>query len=90
MQLDPATYEQQLAIKVAKISELFEEFSIPALKVFESPRSNYRMRAEFRVWHDGDDLYHVMFDQETKQKKRVDQFLPAGESINQAMTNSAS
>ena len=43
------------------------------------------MRAEFRVWHDGDDLYHIMFDPETKQKIRVDQFLPASELINDAM-----
>ncbi|MDM7861422.1 tRNA (uridine(54)-C5)-methyltransferase TrmA [Alteromonas sp. ASW11-36] len=87
MQLDPATYDQQLASKVANMSELFAEFSGPTLKVFDSPRAHYRMRAEFRVWHDGDDLYHIMFDQETKQKKRVDQFLPASESINKAMTN---
>ena len=23
------------------------------------------MRAEFRVWHDGDDLYYIMFNQES-------------------------
>ncbi|WP_256744384.1 hypothetical protein, partial [Cronobacter sakazakii] len=25
-------------------------------EVFRSPVSHYRMRAEFRLWHDGDDL----------------------------------
>jgi tRNA (uracil-5-)-methyltransferase len=43
------------------------------------------MRAEFRVWHEGDDLYYIMFDKETKQKIRVDQFPPAGTLINRLM-----
>ena len=42
---------------------LFANHQIPPIEVFTSPESNYRMRAEFRVWHEGDDLYHIMFDQ---------------------------
>jgi tRNA (uracil-5-)-methyltransferase len=56
-------------------------------QLFIAPSSpaHYRMRAEFRVWHDGDDLYHIMFDQASKQQYRVDQFLPASRLINRAM-----
>jgi tRNA (uracil-5-)-methyltransferase len=43
------------------------------------------MRAEFRVWHEGDDLFHVMFDQGTKQSYRVDRFPPASQLINTVM-----
>ena len=48
------------------------------------------MRAEFRVWHDkneqGDnELYHIMFDQATKQRYRVDNFPIANELINRMM-----
>ena len=32
------------------------------------------MRAEFRIWHDKDDFYHIMFDQSTLQRYRVDVF----------------
>jgi tRNA (uracil-5-)-methyltransferase len=53
--------------------------------VFRSPVSHYRMRAEFRLWHDGDDLYHIMFDQQTKSRIRVDTFPAASELINQLM-----
>lgn len=44
------------------------------------------MRAEFRIWHDGDDLYHIIFDQQTKSRIRVDSFPAAGRLINQLMT----
>jgi tRNA (uracil-5-)-methyltransferase len=60
---------------------------MPKLEVFESPKLNYRMRAEFRVWHEGDDLYHIMFDQDTKEKYRLDVFPQASELINRAMRN---
>ncbi len=43
------------------------------------------MRSEFRVWHEGDDLFYIMFDQATKAKIRVDQFPPASALINQLM-----
>ena len=43
------------------------------------------MRAEFRVWPDQGDLYHIMFDQATKQRYRVDSFPIANQLINQMM-----
>ncbi len=60
-------------------------FAAPVPEVFRSPVSHYRMRAEFRLWHDGDDLYHIMFDQQTKSRIRVDSFPAASELINQLM-----
>lgn len=83
----PAQYHQLLAEKLAKVEKQFAEFCIPPIDVFESPSLNYRMRSEFRVWHDGDDLFHIMFDKETKEKIRVDQFPPAGLLINNVMAD---
>ncbi|MNC14866.1 tRNA/tmRNA (uracil-C(5))-methyltransferase [compost metagenome] len=60
-------------------------FAAPAPEVFRSPVSHYRMRAEFRIWHDEDDLYHIMFDQETKQRIRVNTFPAASSLINALM-----
>lgn len=43
------------------------------------------MRAEFRIWHDKGDFYHIMFDQSTLQRYRVDEFPIASELINRMM-----
>ena len=79
-------YQTQLDEKVSRLTQLLSPFSAPAPSVFASAPVHYRMRAEFRVWHEGDDLYHIMFNQETKEKYRVDQFAPASKTINDAMT----
>jgi tRNA (uracil-5-)-methyltransferase len=85
MQVDPSLYNQQLLDKAVEIKTLFKSHNLPEIEVFTSPTLNYRMRAEFRIWHDGNDLYHIMFDQQSKQKSRVDQFPPASELINALM-----
>ena len=64
---------------------MLKPFTDRELEVFDSPASHYRMRAEFRVWHEGDDLYHIMFNQADKQKYRVDEFAPANMVINTMM-----
>lgn len=46
---------------------------------------HYRMRAEFRIWHEQEDFYHIMFDPQTRQRYRVDQFPIAGKLINRVM-----
>lgn len=57
------TYSNQLAEKVSTLKNMFTDFNVPELEVFESQEKHYRMRAEFRVWHEGEDLYYIMFDQ---------------------------
>ena len=79
-------YDAQLAEKVTRLQTMMTPFSAPAPEVFRSPVSHYRMRAEFRIWHDGDDLYHIMFDQQTKGRIRVDSFPAASQLINTLMT----
>ncbi|WP_194756821.1 tRNA (uridine(54)-C5)-methyltransferase TrmA [Aliidiomarina indica] len=80
-----AAYQAQLAEKSDRLTTLLAPFSAPALEVYPSPPEHYRMRAEFRVWHDGDDLYYVMFNPDTKEKYRVDQFAAANQLINTLM-----
>lgn len=60
--IDPALYPAQLEEKRAAMQAMFAHFELPELEVFTSPETGYRMRAEFRVWHDGDDLDYVMFE----------------------------
>ncbi|WP_438864465.1 tRNA (uridine(54)-C5)-methyltransferase TrmA [Neptunicella sp.] len=78
-------YPELLAEKAEYIQQHFAALQTPALEIFSSPVLNYRQRAEFRVWHDGDDLYHIMFDQQSKQKYRVDHYPPGSELINAVM-----
>jgi len=83
--IHPDNYEQQLSDKNREMTALFSCFNLPTAEVFPSKPLNYRLRAEFRVWHQGDDLYYIMFNSETKEKFRVDDFPVASKLINQAM-----
>ncbi|MFV7784819.1 tRNA (uridine(54)-C5)-methyltransferase TrmA [Shewanella marisflavi] len=83
--MDPKQYDKQLDAKREKLAQLFADFETPELEVFASQDAHYRMRAEFRVWHEGEDLYYYMFDKALNQKVRCDQFLPASKLINEVM-----
>ena len=83
--MDNTGYQAQLNEKIARMNQSFAEFTPPKLEVFASPAKHYRMRAEFRVWHQDDDMYYVMFDQQTKQRYRVDSFPVASVLINELM-----
>lgn len=85
LDVNPELYQAQLADKIARLKAMFVDYSMPELEVFESPVANYRMRAEFRIWHEGDDMYYIMFNQETREKYRVDQFPAASRLINDLM-----
>ncbi len=82
---DPTAYSELLAAKQTRLAALFSPMSMPELEVFESPPLHFRMRAEFRVWHDDDDLYYIMFDPVTKEPYRVDQLPTASSTINALM-----
>ena len=88
--VDPAAYPQLFAAKAEQIQSQFAALNPPALARFDSPPSHYRMRCEFRVWHEGDDLFYVMFEIGEDPKKdrrlvRMDNYPVASERINQLM-----
>ena len=84
-----SAYQLQLDAKIARISAQFAEFNPPSLEVFQSPEQNFRMRAEFRIWHTEDDMFYAMFErnEDDKQKTvvRIDEFPIADQSINDLM-----
>jgi tRNA (uracil-5-)-methyltransferase len=84
-QFNTAQYDADLEIKRLKLKDLFKDYTNLEIEVFASAPSHYRMRSEFRVWHEGEDLYYYMFDKGTDQKIRTEQFLPASLLINQMM-----
>jgi tRNA (uracil-5-)-methyltransferase len=79
------SYEEQLSEKKQKLTQLLSPYFTEELSVFASPAKHYRMRAEFRMWHEGTDTFHIMFDKHTKAKYRVDQLDAASMLINEAM-----
>src|SRR5438445_13350380 len=84
--LDPQNYEKLLAEKKLKLKSMFSSFTTPEVEVFASEPTHFRMRSEFRVWHEGEDLYYYMFDKAQEKNIRTEQYLPASLIINQMMT----
>lgn len=82
-------YTAQLAEKSERLSQMLAPFDAPALRVFPSPEQHYRMRAEFRIWHDGDNISYAMFEHGKKAGSasliKLTQFPAAAESINTLM-----
>lgn len=59
--IQPQRYEQLLREKVASVKTLLSPYPPHNIAVYPSPPIEFRMRAEFRIWHEGDDLDYVMF-----------------------------
>lgn len=77
----PASYQDQLREKVRRITADFSAFSLPGIQVFSSPEKHYRMRAEFRVWHEKERTDYVMFTQdEFKRPYPIHEF-PVGSAL---------
>jgi tRNA (uracil-5-)-methyltransferase len=85
-QIKPDNYQQQLDAKAQRIRSQFAEFNPPELAIYPSKPLHYRMRSEFKLWHEADDSYYVMFrPEEPKVPHRIDQFPATSETINQLM-----
>lgn len=87
--VDEAHYQEQLNNKVNSFKTSLDR-SIDynkdiALNIFESPRNHYRLRAEFKIWHDGDQSHFAMTEKETKELVYLNQFPVASKHINQLM-----
>lgn len=84
--VDPSRYDAQLSEKKAEIEQQFSGFNLPAIELFESQKTAYRLRAEFRVWHEGDDLYYVMYQPGDKHHHiRLESCPMVSEPIQQVM-----
>ncbi|MBB3191546.1 tRNA (uridine(54)-C5)-methyltransferase TrmA [Halomonas cerina] len=88
--VDPVRYDEQLKAKRARLEHDFARFSPPPLEIFPSPPSHYRQRCEFRVWHEGDDLFYAMFEvdpEDPRQKTvvRLEAYPVASRRINALM-----
>lgn len=79
---DPTLYPAQLAAKAEQFSRSFAPLGVAGPEVFASAPLHYRMRAEFRIWHQGERLDYAMFDPEDpRQPITLETFPPAAEAI---------
>lgn len=79
-------YEEQIERKKEATKELFSSLHVKHFDVFNSPSSNYRSRAEFRIWHEGNELHYamnklegngvVLIDQCPKVVKNIETLMP--------------
>jgi tRNA (uracil-5-)-methyltransferase len=90
--IEPAEYDAQLAAKVEKFRNDFAPFGLPEPAVHASAPQNYRMRAEFRIWHERDcaeragRIDYAMFDgADARQPVLIDDFPLADPAICRAM-----
>ena len=77
---DPTAYSTQLAAKVAQFKNDFEAFALPEPAVHPSEPLNYRMRAEFRMWHQDDQVFYAMFDSDEPKRPVVIEHFPAADA----------
>lgn len=85
-QYQPDDYFRLLDTKIQRVLGAFENLGAPDPSIFESPTSGFRMRAEFRIWHNGDDLDYVMFNKgEPATPVVIESFPIAHSSIQQLM-----
>lgn len=80
--IDPANYATQLADKVVRYKSAFAAYDLPEPAVYTSAPEHYRLRAEFRIWHDNGRLDYAMFDPaEPKQPIAIHDFPIAAKPI---------
>ena len=84
--IQPERYDELLTAKVATVQGLLSPYYNGQFDVVRSEPTGFRMRAEFRVWHDGDALDYVMFRRDDpKTPVPIDTFPIACGTIQQLM-----
>lgn len=83
-------YQNQLNKKLESFKESLLQLDCAIrsdeISIFTSPESHFRMRAEFKIWHDGDTAHYAMFERgKPKQPIFLRQFDHASKGINALM-----
>ncbi|TQV61515.1 MAG: tRNA (uridine(54)-C5)-methyltransferase TrmA [Sulfurovum sp.] len=78
-------YTKQLIEKKERVKSLLSDFTSHEIEVFSYEGSNYRARAEFRIWHDGDNLSYAMSSVEKKKVVQIESCPKVVEGIEKRM-----
>ena len=71
----PEQYESLLAVKVSQLEGLLAEATgavLPPTEVFESEREHFRMRANFKLWREEDEVHYVMYERDAPSKVPIE------------------
>ena len=84
--VSPERYDQLLAAKTERLQGLMAPFTTLAPQVFASAAQHFRLRAEFRLWHQDERCFYAMFEPGDKSTAyEVTDFPIASRLINQLM-----
>ena len=84
--IQPDRYDELLQKKVEALRPAFDNLEAPPPQVFSSPKAGFRLRVEFRLWHEGDRLFYAMFRPgEPRTPIPIASFPIAADSIQQLM-----
>lgn len=81
-----AQYQTQLNTKIDKYQQTLADFELSNVVVFPSQPLGFRMRAEFRIWHEDGRAHYAMNRPGEKRPHIIDQFPIGGPLITQQMT----
>ena len=86
-QRDQSSYQQQLDSKVDHYRSLMADVGIelPQLDIYNSAPSGFRMRAEFRIWHENGQAHYAMNKPGEKRPYIIHDFPIGSALINQLM-----
>ena len=85
-QFKPHNYGSQLQSKHEALLEALKPWGLCDAEVHASEPTHYRMRAEFRIWHEGDRCDYVMFrPEDPRHPLVVNDFPIASHTINRVM-----
>lgn len=79
-------YDALLSAKIERWQPAFGALNAPDAEVYPSPPEGFRLRAEFRIWHEGGELNYVMFPKgDSRSPQVVEHFPIASVTIQQLM-----
>lgn len=84
-QINPDNYQQQLDEKLSDLNSDFAELSLPNIDVHPSEPLNFRMRAEFRIWHEDNQAHYAMNKPGENRPYIIKDFPIGSTQINQLM-----
>ena len=58
--INPETYQQQLDEKLTRLKAEFNDLPLPQIDIYTSKPLHFRMRAEFRIWHENGKAHYGM------------------------------
>ena len=79
-------YEKQLQEKTERFETLMSTFTDRTVETFESPANHYRMRAEFKMWHQDNKVHYAMYEPgQYKKAVTIDRYEIGSTFINKLM-----